>query len=243
MTRPVPAALLPSLAGPHLDQRGQVRLKDQDAFATGLAWATRDINPNVSLLQPTGPDSYTVYDYALDRISKQGIPVPDGNWAVIMANADAAELTDIGYTAEVTYQRTDAAIQAFRKAASSGHADAAPLAEFNLGVLLEEQGDADGAKAAYRQAIDSGHADAAPTAARNLGVLLKGQGDADGAKAAYRQAIDSGHADQAPRAAVNLGVLLEEQGDADGAKAAYQQAIDSGHAEAAPMAARNLGLQ
>ena len=108
----------------------------------------------------------------------------------------------------------------------------APTAAVNLGVLLEEQGDADGAKAAYQQAIDSGHADQAPKAAVNLGVLLKEQGDADGAKAAYQQAIDSGHPDQAPMAAFNLGVLLKEQGDADGAKAAYQQAIDSGHADA-----------
>ena len=237
MTRPVPAAMLSPLAEPHLDQRRRAKLSDQDIFSAGLAWATREINPNVSLLQPAGPDSYIVYDYALDLISHQGTPVPAASWAVVMTNADASELLDIGYTAEVTYHRTETAIRAFREAASSGHADAAPMAAVNLGVLLAEQGDADGAKAAYQQAIDSGHADAAPVAAFNLGVLLQEQGDVDGAKAAYQQAIDSGHADEAPRAAVNLGVLLEEQGDADGAKAAYQQAIDSGHADAAPMAA------
>jgi hypothetical protein len=43
------------------------------------------------------------------------------------------------------------------------------MAAVMLGVLLEEQGDADGAKAAYQQAIDSGHADMAPMAAVNLG--------------------------------------------------------------------------
>ena len=69
MTRPVPASVLAPLAEPHLDQRGQARLADQDAFNAGLAWATRDINPNVSLLQPAGTDSYSVYDYALDLIS------------------------------------------------------------------------------------------------------------------------------------------------------------------------------
>ena len=77
MTRPIPAPMLTPLAEPHLDQRGRARLADQDAFNAGLAWAMRDINPNVSLLQPAGADSYTVYDYALDLISAQGTPIPE----------------------------------------------------------------------------------------------------------------------------------------------------------------------
>ena len=48
--------------------------------------------------------------------------------------------------------------------------------QFNLGVLLEDQGDVQGAKDAFQKAIDSGHADAAPTAAVNLGVLLEEPG-------------------------------------------------------------------
>lgn len=52
-----------------------------------------------------------------------------------------------------------------------------------LGILLEEQGDADGARAAYQQSIDSRHADQAPKATRNLEILLEEHGDADGAKA------------------------------------------------------------
>ena len=55
----------------------------------------------------------------------------------------------------------------------SGHADAAPKAANNLGVLLQQQGDVERAQAAYRHAIDSGHADAAPKAAFNLGELLR----------------------------------------------------------------------
>ncbi len=77
-----------------------------------------------------------------------------------------------------------------------------------LGLLLQEQGDLEGAKAAYQQAIDSGHADWAPRAAFGLGELLEKQGDLEGAKAAYQQAINSGHADVAPEAAVNLERLL-----------------------------------
>ena len=50
MTRPIPTAMLTDLAKPHLDRRGQAQLADPDTFNAGLAWATRDINPNVSLL-------------------------------------------------------------------------------------------------------------------------------------------------------------------------------------------------
>ena len=169
MTRPVPASVLAPLAEPHLDQRQPARLADPDAFDDGLAWATRPINPNVSLLRPAGPSSYIVYDYALDLISAQGTPIPASNWDVIISNADARELIDVGYTADVTYHRTETAFEALRKAVNSGDADAAPLAEANLGALLARQGDVQGARAAYRLAIDSGHADAAPLAAATSG--------------------------------------------------------------------------
>src|SRR5262249_20736487 len=66
MIRPMPSSVLMPLAVPHLDQRGQARLADPDAFNAGLTWATHDINPNVALLQPAGTDSYIIYDYALD---------------------------------------------------------------------------------------------------------------------------------------------------------------------------------
>jgi len=62
ITRPVPAAVLAPLAEPYLDQRGRARLSDQNAFSTGLVWATRDINPNVSLLLTAGTASYIIYE-------------------------------------------------------------------------------------------------------------------------------------------------------------------------------------
>ena len=242
MIRPVPASVLTSLAEPHLDLSGRTRLADQEDFGAGLTWATRDINPSVSLLRPAGPGSYIIYDYALDLISEQGTPIPVGNWDVIMTNADASELITLAFTAEAAHHRTQTAIQAFRTAASSGHADEAPRAMLFLGMLLELHEDVDGAKAAYQQAIKSGHPDAAPEATVQLGELLERQGDPDGAKAAYQQAINTRHPDTAPQAAFHLGALLHRHEDVEGAKAAYQQAIGTGHPQAAPMAARNLGI-
>jgi len=242
MTRPIPSSMLALLAKPHLDHRGIARLANHDAFSAGLAWATREINPSVALLQPGGSDAYIIYDYALDLISAQGAPIPDSSWAVIMANADIPELVNLGYIAEVIYHQSGIATQAWRKAARSGHADAAPEAANDLGGLLADQGDVQGAKDAFHQAIDSGHADATPRASYNLGLLLRRIGDVQAAMAAYRQAAASRHADAAPMAARNLGLLLQRQGDIQAAKDAFHQAIDSGHADEAPKAIANLAV-
>ena len=64
---------------------------------------------------------------------------------------------------------------AFQQAIDSGHSDAAPKAEVNLGVVLEGQGDVAGAKVAYEHAIKSGHPDAAPMAENKLRNLLNTQ--------------------------------------------------------------------
>jgi predicted negative regulator of RcsB-dependent stress response len=111
---------------------------------------------------------------------------------------------------------------AYQRAIDSGHAEWAPEAAINLGVLLAEQTDV-----AYLSSLS--HLNRLTLAAV-----------AASARAAYQRAIDSGHAEWAPRAAINLGVLLAKQGDVDGAWAAYQRAIDSGHAEWAPKAAASL---
>ena len=131
---------------------------------------------------------------------------------------------------------------AFQRAIDSGDASIAPLAAYDLGLLLESQGDAQGARAAFQRATDSGDASIAPLAAYNLRVLLESHGDAQGARAAFQRAIDSGDAAIAPLAAESLGLLLGYQGDMQGARAAFQRAIDSGDAAIAPLATVNLGL-
>lgn len=210
LTRPVPEALLPGLARPHLDDRGLARLADPAAYAQGLAWAVTDINAHVSLLQPAGPGGYAVYDYALDLIARQGQPVPDTAWEIVVGQASPAELGSVGYAAYVDH-RLKIAEAVWRKAATSGDADAAPEAAFALGDMLQERGDREGAPAAYRLAIDTGHSDAAPQAAVNLGNMLGQEGDQEGARAAWQLAIDSGHAKYAPEAARMLKELDQNE--------------------------------
>jgi hypothetical protein len=90
----------------------------------------------------------------------------------------------------------------------------------NLGVLLENHGDREGAEAAFRRADQRGDA----KGAFNLGVLLSRRGDFVGAIAAFVRADQRGDA----KGAFNLGVLLDSRGDLAGAKAAYARADQRG---------------
>jgi tetratricopeptide (TPR) repeat protein len=207
----------------------------------GLAWATHEINPKVALLQSTGEDSYVIYEYALDLISAQNMPIPDTNWVAITANADTSELVRLGHIAEIDHHRVDIAAQAWRKVANSGHGELPTAAVVSLGRLLAAQGDAAGAKEAYQKAIDSPYATIGALAALMLGRLLAAQGDAAGAREAYQKAIDSRQSYETPMATCALGDLLADQGDIPGAKEAYQKVIKSGPRYAACLAALRLG--
>jgi TPR repeat protein len=80
----------------------------------------------------------------------------------------------------------------FRRLDANGDASGA----FNLGVVLHQRADVDGATAAYERAEERGD----PDAAFNLGVLMYEAGDLDGAEAAWRRSAGRGHV----RAAANL---------------------------------------
>ena len=140
MTRPIPLTMLTHLAKPHLSQRDQVRMDDEDSLSSGIAWATREINPNVALLQSAGNDSYSIYEYAVDLVSAQNIPITEENWDFIIANASIAELIRVGYTAEIVYNRTETADIALGKAIGSGDPELVPLAAYYGGLLMERHG-------------------------------------------------------------------------------------------------------
>lgn len=240
LSRAIPAALLPELAAPYVEQRRLGHLPDPEEFRAGLAWAMRQINPNVSLLEPTGKDGYTIYDYALDLLTQQGNPIPAHTWAIVIEHADEAELVKVGFIAQATHHQSHIAIEALQKAVRSEQDNIVTPAAFGLGAVLSVHGDKDMAKVMLQKAIDSEDKEAARLATVILAELLKAQGDVEGAKAMLQRAIDSGHAWATPTAALQLGALLQEKGDVRGAKAAFQRAIDTGNADVAPMGIRGL---
>ena len=77
ISTPTPASLLSVLAASHLDARSRQGLADKREIQAALRWATRAINPTVSLLQREQHDTFSVFDYALDLISGQDEPIPN----------------------------------------------------------------------------------------------------------------------------------------------------------------------
>lgn len=224
MRKPVPRALLRELAMAHLDTRNRLRLSDDQGFEDALQWATREINPTVSLLQPEDHDCFGIFDYALDLLAVSGNPIPQGAWPLFIESADPAELVAIGQAAKRD-GRLQVAEQAWRAAEEAEDPESAAFGALYLGSLLAGQGRTGDARSAYERAISHWKTQAGPVAAFDLGYMLK-ESDLDRAIDLYQKAIDSGHWWAAPASAYNLGNLLNSQGDTAGAERAYQKAID-----------------
>jgi tetratricopeptide (TPR) repeat protein len=93
---------------------------------------------------------------------------------------------------------------------------------YNLGTVLQDKGDSDGAIVEYRAAIslDPNYV----SAHNNLGALLQNNGDLEGAIVEYRTALslDPNH----PYARINIGTVLAENGDSEGAIAEFRTAAN-----------------
>ncbi len=123
----------------------------------------------------------------------------------------------------------------FRRLDAEGDAGGA----FNLGVMLHQRADVEGATAAYERAEQRGD----PDAAFNLGVLLYEAGNLAGADAAWRRSAGRGHV----RAAANLlflsrrrrqserGIAIQSEapGLAEFEELSYRRADESGAATGA----------
>jgi tetratricopeptide (TPR) repeat protein len=221
---PVPARLLRDLAAPHLSARQLARANDED-YDEALRWATREINPTVSLLQPELGQRYSVFTFALDLLSDRGDPIPDPSWLIVVDNAEAGDLIEIARAA-ARDRRPDITERALNLCEQRGEPGSAPLAAMYLGSVLNKRGERAEAKAAYHRAIASDHTDAKPAALIGLAVLLTEEGATGEAEQAYRQAILTNHGVLWPAAALHLGLLLAEAGDLDRAEEAFRELID-----------------
>jgi tetratricopeptide (TPR) repeat protein len=204
LDRPIAKADLAALLPLYLKQlRPRLPMQEGDVDQA-LRWATQPVGRTAALLI-ADPDplagTFRAADPVIDYVERR-----DGRklahpavWEYLLGRVSVEEAVQVAFAA---YSRDEPRVTmiALQRVAHSGQPEMAPMAAYNLGVLLQEQGDVTGAQVAYRQAIDSGHPDQAPRAAINLGNLLAEQGDVAGARAAFQQAIDSGHSDQASAA-------------------------------------------
>jgi tetratricopeptide (TPR) repeat protein len=108
-----------------------------------------------------------------------------------------------------------------RDADGAGDAGAAR----QLGILLQDRGDLDGAEAAYQRAGERGDL----TALAKLAILIDiHREDPVAAEAAYRRADEAGSVDGAG----NIGRILKERGDLRGAEAAFRRCVERGSVRA-----------
>ncbi|WP_257919491.1 tetratricopeptide repeat protein [Amycolatopsis iheyensis] len=217
--RPVPPHLLPRLAAARLTGRRTAGLDDDERYRAAFEWATREINPTVSLLEPDD-GGYRVYDYALEHLATVNRTIPTATWQLAVEEMAGDELVSVGYQASVHHNLPDIAEQAWTKAAAGGNVHAL----HNLGWLHEEQDDLAGARRWYRRAAEAGYT----TSMCNLGLLLQKKGEFDAARKLYQQALDAGYTN----AMRYLGGLCEDQGDDAGAGQWFRRGADLGDSHA-----------
>ena len=116
----------------------------------------------------------------------------------------------------------------------SDHPSVANLVN-NLGLVLRNLGDLDGARKAYQRALaidEKSFGPDHPSVAidvNNLGMVLQDLGDLDGARKAYQRALaidEKAFGPDHPKVAIrvnNLGGVLRSLGDLDGAGKAFQR--------------------
>jgi tetratricopeptide (TPR) repeat protein len=239
--RPIPGLLLPLLATPYLEEQRRFEDIASDTYATALAWATRDINEEVSLLRRVGEDSFAIFDYALDLISAKSDDLPDTAWEVVIGAATPAELLSVGYTAWVTYGIFETALAAWSKATESGDAIVWPRAAYNIAHMLEHKGQSDDARVFYERAIASEDQEIAAVALSDLGYMRFRDGRTDEAKQIYGWVLDEVEDRWAVTLTyLRLGLLSEMQEEASEARDWYDRVARSGYYNLVPRA--EIGL-
>src|SRR5579884_716639 len=123
--------------------------------------------------------------------------------------------------------RLDDAVEPLRYAIAVGIPIVTGPAANDLGWVLEQLEDRDGAMEAYRTGMSGDDAEAAASSANALAQLLEREGDLEAAERLYRELVDSGPDEQAGWAAYRLGELLLQRGEVDGARRVWQDAIES----------------
>ena len=212
-----------------------------DVYTAALAWATHQINEEVSLLQQIDRDSFTVFDYALDLLSGEVDALPDENWSIVVGAATPAELLSIGYTAWVTCGIFQHGLEAWSKAAESGDPDVSSKATYNIGHMFQVEGRTAEAEAMYERVIDSGDRTISFVAMSDLGHIKFRQGQISEAIQLYRRVLDNAD-DQWAIALTHLrmGEFLEAQNNYQQAREWYNLVLESGYYELIPQA--ELGL-
>jgi tetratricopeptide (TPR) repeat protein len=172
-------------------------MRSTDAgFEAGVEWALRHVAGSIALLEDVS--GFRAYDYVVRLLADDSKTPPpkDSVWASAVRGVKDSQAFAVGVNAYLN-RRLEEAVTVFEVAMGSDAAVTASTAGFNLGVVLRERGDLEGAIAAYD--VVCRRFDAGP---------------------------DSSLAEQTGRAMVNKGVALGELERFDDALAVYDDVVD-----------------
>jgi tetratricopeptide (TPR) repeat protein len=160
----------------------------EQAFLDARRWACGTVGGAAALLTRT-KHGFIADDYVVAQCANERMPIPLPIWRDALT--DAQQQPQASFTIlDLAYRAAVAGVPEIAKQVweplAAGDADDAPEAAVNLGVLLSQLGDWEGARAAYQQAIDSGHTDVTQLAAANLRVLLE-ETDSQEARVTFTQ--------------------------------------------------------
>ena len=108
----------------------------------------------------------------------------------------------------------------------------------NLGILLKDKGDYEGAEKLYRRALEGREKQLGPdhpstlTSVSNLGSLLWVMGDNEGAEKLHRRALEGNERVLGPdhsntlKSVNSLGILLSDKGDYEGAEKLFRRTLE-----------------
>jgi tetratricopeptide (TPR) repeat protein len=139
--------------------------------------------------------------------------------------------------------RLDRAAELFRGVLESGDTSERARAALGLAVVLEGNGDHDGAREADQVAIDTKDAEYGARAAYHLALSWERSGDRERAREAWRIVVDFGNPAYLPPAYLTLAQMADEEGDAAQACEWWERVIATRDERYAPAAAHDLALR
>ena len=206
------------------DRLQDAELPSQAEFSGGLTYSTRgELEDMIALREEL------LKDYLRNR--------PQNQSTIARLYNELAELYFYKAQFDRAMDSVQKALELYREI-EDREGEASALS--NLGGVLKDLGDLEGAKENWEHAlkIDEGvYGPDHPSVARdvsNLGIVLQDLGDLEGAKENYERAlkIDEGmYGPEHPNVAIrvsNLGSVLQDLGDLEGAKENYERALKIG---------------